>query len=93
MFNARWDRIAVTGFVEFCFSIDGKFDLAFDYSAPLSTMRVRGKALVRDFSRQFYGINRPILTDKPDAGLQRCRGLEPKGLGVARGTYTHRIAL
>lgn len=43
MFNARRNRVTVTGSVNLRFPIDGKLDLPFDDSAPLRTMRMRGK--------------------------------------------------
>ena len=60
MLNARGDKVAVTGCVEICFSIDGKFDLAFDYGALLSTMRVREEFhILKESEEDHEAIVRP----------------------------------
>jgi hypothetical protein len=41
--NARWNRVTISGFVDLCLSTDGKFDLAFDNSPPLSAVGMLGE--------------------------------------------------
>ena len=43
VFNARWNRVTISGIVDLCLSTEGEFDLAFDNRPPLSAMRVRGE--------------------------------------------------
>jgi len=60
VFNARWNRVTISGFVDLCLSADGKFDLAFDNRPPLSPMRMRGEFhIFKESEKGHQAIVRP----------------------------------